>query len=70
MLDKHAPVKYKYIRVNNPNYMTESLKKEVMLRSRLSNKFLKTKTEESKQLCNKQRNLCVTLLTKRRKELL
>ena len=64
MLDKHAPVKYKYIRVNNPNHMTESLKKEVMLRSRLSNKFLKTKTEESKQLCNKQRNLCVTLLRK------
>lgn len=35
-----------------------------MLRYRLSNKFLKTKTEESKQLYNKQRNLCVTLLHK------
>ena len=35
-----------------------------MLRSRLRNKFLKTKTEESKQLYNKQRNLCVTLLRK------
>ena len=35
-----------------------------MLRSRLRNKFLTTKTEESKQLYNKQRNLCVTLLRK------
>ena len=35
-----------------------------MLRYRLSNKSLKTKTEESKQLYNKQRNLCVTLLHK------
>ena len=35
-----------------------------MLRSRLCNKFLKTKTEEPKQLYNKQRNLWVTLLRK------
>ena len=33
-----------------------------MLCFRLRNKFLKNKTEESKQLYNKQRNLCVTLL--------
>ena len=44
--------------------MTKSLRKEIMLCSRLRNKFLKTKTEESKQLYNKQRNLCVTLLRK------
>ena len=30
--------------------MTKSPRKEFMLRSRLRNKFLKTKTEESKQL--------------------
>ena len=35
-----------------------------MLRSRLRNKFLRTKTEESKHLYNKQRNLCVTRLRK------
>ena len=35
-----------------------------MLRSRLRNKFLKSKSEESKQLYNKQRNLCGTLLHK------
>ena len=44
--------------------MTKSLRKEIMLRSRLRNKFLKTKTEVSKQLYNKQRNLCVILLRK------
>ena len=64
VLNKYAPVKYKYIRANNSSYMTKSLKKEIMLCSRLRNKFLKTKTEESKQLYNKQRNLCVTLLRK------
>ena len=35
-----------------------------MLPSRLRNKFLTTKTEESKQLYNKQRSLCVSLLRK------
>ena len=64
VINKHAPIKYKYIRVNSSSYMTKSLRKEIMLRSRLRNKFLKAKTEESKQLYNKQRNLCVTLLCK------
>ena len=64
MLNKHAPVKYKYIRANNSSYMNKSLRKEIMLRSRLRHKFLKTKTEESKQVYIKQRNLSVTLLRK------
>ena len=64
VLNNHASIKHKYIRANNSSYMTKSLRKEIMLRSRLRNKFLKTKTEESKQLYNKQRNLCVTLLRK------
>ena len=42
--------------------MTKSSRKEIMLCSILRNKFLKTKKEESKQLYNNERNLCVTLL--------
>ena len=42
--------------------MTKSSRKEIMLCSILRNKFLKTKKEESKQLYNEERNLCVTLL--------
>ena len=44
--------------------MTKNLRKEIMLRSILRSKFLKTKIEESKQRYSKQRNLCVTLLRK------
>ena len=44
--------------------MTKSLRKETMLHSRLRNKFPNSKSEESKQLYNKQRNLCGTLLHK------
>ena len=42
------------------NILKPSSKFHTLLRS----KFLKTKTEESKQQCNKQGNLCVTLLRK------
>ena len=35
-----------------------------MLRSKLRNQFLKTKTQDSKMKYNKQRNLCVSLTRK------
>ena len=63
-LNKHAPIKCKYILANSSSYITTSLRKKIILRSRLCKKFLKTKREESKKLYNKQRNLCMTLLRK------
>ena len=53
VLNKHAPVKHKYIRTNNSNFMTKNLRKEIMLRSKLRNVYLKTRTNESRQLHNK-----------------
>ena len=44
--------------------MTKSLRKAIMLRSKFRNRFLKEKTEESKSLYNKQRNICVSLMRK------
>ena len=44
--------------------MTKNLRKVIMLRSMLRSKFLKNKIEKSKQLNCNQRNLCVTLLRK------
>ena len=38
---KHAPRKQKYIRANNSNYITKALRKKIMHRSRLRNKFLR-----------------------------
>ena len=48
--------------------MTKELRKAIMNSSRLRNKFLKTKNEESKKCFNSQINLCLSLLhkTKRR----
>ena len=34
------------------------MRKAIMIRSKLRNKFLKTKSQECKQAYNEQRNLC------------
>ena len=64
VLDKQAPRKQKSIRANNSNYIKEALRKEIMHRPRLHNKFLRERTKESKVAYNKQRNICVSLLRK------
>ena len=68
VLDKHAPRKQKYIRANNSNYITKALRKEIMHRSRLRNKFLRDRTKESKVAYNKQQNICVSLLRKSKRD--
>ena len=64
VLDEFAPLKKKYIRANHSKLVTKELSKAIMLRSKLRNQFLKTKTQESKLKYNKQRNLCVSITRK------
>ena len=63
-LDRFAPRKKKYIRGNNAPFMNKTLSKEIMKRSNLRNKYLKSRSEEDRQRFRKQRNLCVSLLRK------
>ena len=49
VLDKYAPCKQKLIRANESPFMNKHLKKSIMSRSRLRNKFLKEKTEENRK---------------------
>ena len=39
ILDKHAPIKRKYIRANNSSFMTKELRAAIMQRSKLRQKF-------------------------------
>ena len=59
ILDKFAPSKKKYIRANHSKFVSKELRKAIMLRSKLRNQFLKTKSQELKVKYNQQRNLCV-----------
>ena len=62
VLDKHAPLKKRYVRANQQNFMDKELNQAIMVRSKLRNKYLKSKSETDKQRYNKQRNYCVKLL--------
>ena len=66
-LNKIAPIKKKYARGNQMPFMTKELSKEIMLKSRLRNKFLIDKTDENRFLYTQQRNKCVALLRKTKK---
>ena len=60
-LDVHAPIKSKYIRANEKPYMHKSLRKAIMMRSRLKNKANITKNVADMDKFKKQRNYCAKL---------
>ena len=68
ILNKHAPMKQKYLIANQGRFMTKDLHKAIMKRSRLRNKFLRDRTDISREEYKKQRNLCVSLLKKAKKD--
>merc|ERR1712208_258995 len=68
ILEKHTPTKKKTVRQNNKPYMTKTLRKAIMRRSVLWNKFLKDKTVEAQALYKKQKNYTNKLLKKERKK--
>ena len=63
LVDKFAPIKYKYLRANHGAFVTKELRKAIM-RSQLKNIYNRKKTPDSKSDYNKQRNFCTKLLRK------
>ena len=64
VLNRHAPMKKKYMRANNSPFMNKKLSKAVMNRSRLRNKFLNNPTRENRVNYHKYRNFCTGLFRK------
>ena len=62
MFLKNMPLKQKYIRANQANIMDSELNHATMLRSKLCNKFLKSRSNKDREAYKKQRNLFVRLL--------
>ena len=68
ILDKHVPLKQKYVRANQGPFMTKELQKAIMVRSKLKNRSNKLKTESSYEEYKKQRNICTYLLRKAKRD--
>ena len=61
-------MKQKYLRAKQGRFMTKDLHKAIMKRCRLRNKFLRDRTDISREEYKKQRNFCVSLLKKAKKD--
>ena len=68
ILNKHTPQRKRYVRGNQSPFMNKTLSKAIMQRSKLRNLFLKKRTKENRNNYVRQRNLCVTLLQKIKRE--
>ena len=60
--------KNKVVRATEVPYMTKALRKAIADRSRLENRYQKSKTEESLRAYKQQKNFCSRLYKKERKK--
>ena len=61
VVDKHAPLKHRILRGNQALFMTKDLSKQIMVRSRLRNKFNKRKATQNWNAYKAQRNKCISI---------
>ena len=62
IFNKHAPIKRKYILANEAPFMTKKFHKAIMKRSKLRNKFFKSKIFSDRKPYTLQSNFCKKLL--------
>ena len=62
-----APIKRKLVRANDAPFMNNALRKSIMSRSRLRNRYTKNPTIENLREYKRRRNYCVNLLKKSKK---
>ena len=67
-LNIHVPDKKKLIRANHKPYVTKQLRKAIMMRSNLENKFYKNRSPAKKRALKKQRNFCNRLYKRERRK--
>ena len=66
VVNKHAPLKRKYIRANHAEYMDKEFSQAIMKHLKLRDDYLKHRSEENRLAYKNQRNVCVTLLKKKK----
>ena len=64
VLNKQASLKTKFLRHSNNPFVTKGLRKAIMKRSQLKNRYNKTIITKNDIYIKKQRNFCVNLLRK------
>ena len=62
-LETHASLKKRCVRANQAPFINRKINKKTMKRNQLRNKFLNSKNDLDRRAYNKQRNICVSLMT-------
>ena len=68
VLNIHAPIKEKHVRCNQSSFMSKQLRKAIMTRTNLLNKYRKDNSGENLFTYKRLRNFCVKLLRKSKKD--
>ena len=61
ILQKHAPIKKRYVQANQVSFINSKIHKEILRRTRLKNKLINFKSDADRIAYNKQRKYCVSL---------
>ena len=64
ILDKHATLKQKITRANESPFINKEIKKAIVKRTGLRNRYLRIPSVNNKELYKRQRNLCTSLIRK------
>ena len=67
VLEKHVPIKKRYVRANQAPFTDKTINKHIMKRSCLRNTFLNSKSDIDRKEYDAQRNLCVSLIRQAKK---
>ena len=59
--DKHVPIKREFINASESPFITKELHKAIMKKSKLRNKFLKSKTFFNRKVYTLKRKFCIKL---------
>ena len=68
VLNAHAPLKKKVVRANHAPYLTKKMRKAIMRRTQLQNKYFKNKTFENLRNYKKQKIFCSKLYKKEKRQ--
>ena len=68
IFDRHAPLKEKHVRCNQAAFVNKKLRQAIVTRSKLLDKFRQERAISSHVAHKKQRNMCVKLLRKTKKD--
>ena len=67
-LDKYSPLKKKYLRVIDSNFVAKEISLAIRNRSRLRNQLLKNRSVQTRKKYNNQGNICVGLVKKTKRK--